>query len=103
MDKDKQARMVQLANAIERGNFNRDTKEEFRRLFAEAVTERIQAQLPAIEAEARRRKAAIEAGRRAGIAAGRQVARQFQQQRPQRFSSEAHRQAHDSIVRNRKR
>lgn len=97
MDKDKQARMVALANAIERGNWNRDTKEEFRRLVGEAVAEQLQPvlndlerQLPALQAAVNRRRAAIEAGRRAGTAAGRQV--------QQRYMSEAQRQARDRIL-----
>ncbi len=93
----RQREIAALGTAIERGNFNAQTLRRFRELVADEVTEQIkpvlndlERQLPALQAAVNRRRAAIEAGRRAGTAAGRQV--------QQRYMSEAQRQARDRIL-----
>lgn len=82
----RQRELAQLGTAIETGNFNRQTKERFRELLALEVQDALrpviadlERQLPALQRAVQRRQAAR-----------------------QQFASDAHRRAHDAIVRNKR-
>ena len=95
--------MAYLATRLENNTATPGDRARFETLVKREIGWRLAGEMPAIQAEARRRhavrQAAAAAGRRAGLAAGRRMTQQFQ--------SDAHRRAHDAAVaqnnRNRRR
>ena len=81
----RQKELARLTCLLESGNYNYVDVQRFRELVKQEVTPRIAAEVPRIMAAAqerqRRRAAAVEAGRRAGIAAGRRYLANHRQKR----------------------
>lgn len=78
MSTERQREIGRLHDAIASGNYNGDTLRRFRRLLAEEVQPMVEAALPAIAEQARRREQVRRAAAAAGLAAGRRFAARLQ-------------------------